>query len=140
MSTTPPPLPSEPELHAIARRFYDKVYAHPWLGRFFAGIDQPRQQQKLVRFLLMSWHDPAFGQLQGEYLRDEHAHLYVTAALFELRHELLAQALREHGLPEASAAALLEWNERWRPYVVKASVDECSDAFAGKIVEIPRPA
>lgn len=134
-----PPLPSEDELHAVARTFYDKVYAHPWIGRFFHGVDQNRQELKLVRFFLMSWHDPAFGPLQGEYLRDEHAHMYITPALFDLRQELFAAAVREHGHDEARVRAFLEFNERWRPYVVKASIDECVPSIEGELVAIPPP-
>lgn len=133
-------LPADEELHAIARAFYDKVYAHPWIGRFFEGVDQPNQELKLVRFFHLSWDDPLFGQLQGQYLKDEHAHMYITPALFDLRQELFAAAVREQGHDEALVQAFLAFNEIWRPYVVKASKRECTDAFTGHgIVDVPPP-
>ena len=133
-------LPTDDELHAIARAFYDKVYAHPWIGRFFEGVDQARQELKLVRFFHLSWSDPTYGQLQGQYLKDEHAHMYITAALFDVRQELFAAAVRERGHDEALVQAFLAFNETWRPYVVKASKRECSDAFTGHgIVDVPSP-
>ena len=135
-----PPLPPEDQLHAVARTFYDKVYAHPWIGAYFRHVDQARQELKLVRFFLMSWHDPAFGPMQGEYLRDEHAHMYIPPALFDLRQTLFAEALREHGHDEAMVRAFLEFNERWRPYVVKRSPDECTPVLpGGPILQVPPP-
>lgn len=135
------PLPADEVLHAIARAFYDKVYAHPWIGRFFEGVSQPRQELKLVRFFHLSWSAPLDDGFQGQYLRDEHAHMYIPAALFDVRQQLFAEAMRELGHDEALVRAFLEFNERWRPYVVKRSIEECSDAFTGTgIVEFPRPA
>ena len=135
------PLPADEVLHAIARAFYDKVYAHPWIGRFFQGVDQARQELKLVRFFHLSWHDPVFAQIQGQYLKEEHAHMYITPALFDLRQELFAAAMRELGHDEALVRAFLAFNESWRPYVVKGSVAECTDELTGRgIVEVPPPA
>lgn len=139
-SPAPAPLPSDEVLHAIARVFYDKVYAHPWIGRFFRGVDQSRQELKLVRFFHLSWDDPMGDGFQGQYLEDEHAHMYITGELFDLRQELFAAAMRELGHEEPLVQRFLAFNDRWRPYVVKASVDECSDAFTGHgIVQVPRP-
>lgn len=136
----PVPLPADDELHAIARAFYDKVYADPWIGRFFRGVDQGRQELKLVRFFHMSWNDTMYAQLQGQYLKEEHAHMYITPALFDLRQELFAAALRERGHDEALVQAFLAFNEVWRPYVVKGSRDECTAAFTGHaIVDEPPP-
>lgn len=112
------PLPSDPELARIARTFYDKVYAHPWIGRFFDHIDQSRQEIKLVRFLRMAWHESADAEIQGRYLEQEHAHMRITGALFDLRQTLLAEALREHAHPEPLVQAFLAFNERWRRFVV----------------------
>lgn len=134
------PLPADDELHAIARAFYDKVYAHPWLGRYFEGVDQPHQELKLVRFFHLSWHDPMFAALQGQYLKEEHAHMYITPALFDLRQELLLEAVRERGHDEGVVQAFLAFNESWRRYVVKASRRECTDAYTGHpIVDVPPP-
>lgn len=146
MSPAPPsgptvPLPADDALHAIARAFYDKVYAHPWIGRFFEGVSQPRQELKLVRFFHLAWHDPVFGPLQGQYLKEEHAHMYITHALFDVRQELFAAAMRELGHDEALVQVFLAFNERWRPSVVKASLAECTDVLTGHgIVDVPRPA
>ncbi|WP_266215163.1 group I truncated hemoglobin [Paraliomyxa miuraensis] len=136
-----PPLPPEEELSALAKTFYDKVYAHPWIGRFFRHVDQARQEVKLVRFLLLSWGDASFGSYQGQYLREEHANLYITDELFDLRQALFAETLREHGHGGALVGAFLAFNERWRSFVVKRSVQECEPTYPGEeIVVVPRPA
>lgn len=135
-----PPLPAEDELQAVARTFYDKVYAHPWIGQFFRHVDQARQEVKLVRFFLMSWSDPAFGTMQGQYLREEHSNMYITSELFDLRQTLFAQTLREHGYDDALVEAFLAFNERWRPYVCKSSIEECEPTYPGEeIVVVPPP-
>jgi hemoglobin len=134
------PLPSDDELHAIARAFYDKVYAHPWIGQYFAGVDQARQELKLVRFFHLAWNDVIYAQLQGQYLKEEHAHMVIPPALFDLRQALMAEAMRELGHDEALVHAVLAFNEVWRPYVVKASRQECTKAFGGHaILDIPPP-
>ncbi|MCA9650297.1 MAG: group 1 truncated hemoglobin [Myxococcales bacterium] len=139
MSEDPGPLPSEEVLLAAARRFYDAIYAHPWLGPFFGGVDQARQEAKLVRFIQMAWDDPTFFTMHGRFLRDEHAHMLITDELFDLRHELFADALRQQGLAAREVEDLLRFNESWRPFVVKASIEECSDEGGRAILAVPRP-
>ena len=112
------PLPSEPVLLAAARRFYDAIYAHPRLAPLFAGVDQPRQEGKLVRFIQMAWNDALLARMHGRYLRDEHAHMAITDELFDLRHELFAEALRAQGLEASVVDDLLRFNESWRGFVV----------------------
>lgn len=133
-----PLLPPEP-LQAVVTRFYDLVYTHPWIGRFFADVDQRNQETKLVRFLQMSWDDRAYPELQAQYLRQEHAHMYVTEELFELRQVLFSAAVRDLGHGEEVVRAFEVFHDLWRAQIVKRSLDECSDMFTA-IVEHPRPA
>lgn len=112
------PLPSEPELLGAARRFYDALYADPRLAPFFAGVDQRRQETKLVRFIQMAWNDALLATMHGRYLRDEHAHMALTEELFDRRHDLFAGALRAQGLQASEVDDLLRFNESWRRFVV----------------------
>ncbi len=132
------PLPPLSRLEAVVHTFYDKVYAHPWIGRFFRHVDQEHQETKLVRFFQLSWEDQSFPEMQAQYLRQEHVHMYITTELFELRQQLFAEALREHGSDEREVEIFLKFNDLWRPSVVKESIDQCSSMFTA-VVEHPRP-
>lgn len=132
-----PLLPTE-QLHAVVTHFYDLVYAHPWIGQFFTKVDQRNQETKLVRFFQMSWDDRAYPEMQAQYLRQEHAHMYITEELFELRQALFSRAVRDLGHGPEVVEAFAVFNELWRAHVVKRSIDECSDMFTA-IVEHPRP-
>lgn len=132
-----PLLPREP-LAAVVSTFYDRVYAHPWIGRYFAKVDQRIQEFELVLFIEASWEDRAYPKRQLQYMQAQHAHVFVTDALFDLRQALFTEALRHHGHDERVVEAFLHFHERWRPLVVKSSVAECSDAISA-ILAFPPP-
>jgi len=133
-----PLLPPEP-LAAVVHAFYDRVYAHPWIGQYFAHVDQAHQELKLVRFLQMSWDDQSFSEMQAQYLQQEHAHMYIPAALFDLRDRLFSEAVRACGHGEREVEAFLQFNGRWRPHVVKDSIEDCSSVLTA-VVAHPDPA
>lgn len=133
------PLLSREQLEAVVSTFYDRVYAHPWIGRFFARVDQRIQEFSLVLFIEASWDDRAYPRRQMQYMRAQHAHVLVTDALFDLRQALFAEALRHHGHDDGIVEAFLHFNERWRPMLVKSSIAECSDAIS-EILAFPPPA
>lgn len=105
---------------AVSRRFYDAIYRHPELSPFFENVDQRRQEAKLVRFIQLAWNDSLMHRMHGRYLHEEHEHMHLTDALFDLRHELFDVALREQGLSPSEVEDLLRFNESWRRDVVEA--------------------
>lgn len=130
------PLLAPERLEAVVTTFYDLVYAHPWIGRFFTEVDQEIQEFNLVRFIQMSWDDKAYPKRQARYMRHQHAHMFITDELFDLRQALFAEALRHHGHGEDVVDAFLDFNERWRPDVVKSSIEDCSDQIAEIVVHL----
>lgn len=134
-----PLLPREP-LAAVVSTFYERVYAHPWIGRFFAGVDPRIQALNLVLFIESSWEDRAYPKRQERYLWCQHAHVFITGPLFDLRQALFADALRHHGHGDAIVEAFRHFDERWRPHVVKASIGECSDMISAIVSFDPPPA
>ena len=77
----------------MAKVFYDKIYAHPWLGEFFKDISQEVIEIQQVDFLQ--------GALGGERVYcgklpiPAHKHMYITQELFDLRSEILIESLKE---------------------------------------------
>lgn len=133
------PLLTPEQLEAVVTTFYDRVYAHPWIGQFFTTVDRKIQEFNLVHFIQRSWDDKAYPKRQARTLWHQHAHLFIGDELFDLRQELFAEALRHHGHGKDVVEAFLDFNERWRGVVVKSSIEECSDMLA-EIVVCPRPA
>lgn len=127
-------LVTEDQLHAIARTFYDELYVHPRLGIFFRGINQRRQEQRLISFILMTGGE--HGPIEGRYLSEAHAHMFVTPELFELRADVLEAAIRTHGHGDDVVAAWRALDDGWRSYIVKDRLEDCSTE-AGEIIVAP---
>jgi truncated hemoglobin YjbI len=123
---------TDEQLRAVVHTFYESLFPHPRLGVFFDGVAQPRQEARLIGFIELvsgGWDDP----FQGDYLRQAHAHLFITEELFALRATLLEAAIRAHGHGDEVVRRWQAFDERWKPFVVKARIDEC-DAQGAEIV------
>ena len=107
-------------LERVHKRFYDKVYAHPWLGRFFVGHSKAAIAYRQTTFMAAKMGGP--DRYMGKDLPMAHRAMYITDALFDLRARLLAEALAEEGVPAALAARWLRIDGAFRRQVVKASV------------------
>jgi len=93
-----------PVIERVHKRFYDKVYAHPWLGQFFAGHSQQAIELRQTQFMAEKFGGP--DPYPGMALELAHRRMYIPERLLELRQQLLREALEEEGV----AAELIE---RW---------------------------
>ncbi len=82
-------------IHTI---FYDKVYAHPWLGQFFIDHDQKAIELRQTQF--MAEKMGAKSVYPGRELTLAHRRMYITEELLTARQELLRETLVEEALPE----------------------------------------
>ncbi len=102
--------------------FYDKVYAHPWLSKFFSGITQEHISAQQADFMQ--------GVLGGAKIYcgktpvHAHMHMHITPEVFDLRQELLRQALEETNTHPEVARKWLSLDEAFRGKLVKAR-SEC---------------
>lgn len=110
---------SEAELQIVVERFYESVYRDPVLGPLFVGVSREAQIQRLVGFIQMT---AASGNdaLDGRFLRDAHARLHLTDALFERRRTLLNEAIRACGHGDDVVSAWETYDLRWRKWVLTA--------------------
>jgi hemoglobin len=131
-------LGGRPVLERVNRIFYDKVYAHPWLGQFFTGVDQgyiERQQTDLTSQAM-----GIAGAFHGTYPVPGHKHMFITRELYALRMELKAEALREAGIPADLAEAWLAIDRSFEEALVKHSPEECEKRHpADRIIVIRKP-
>lgn len=109
-------------LEKVHRIFYDKVYAHPWLGRFFEGHDQRAIELRQTQFM-----GKKFGgaiTYPGKDLELAHRRMYITPELFALRQRLLRESLQEAGVPENLIVRWLRIDAAFRKDIVNASRED----------------
>ena len=87
-----------PTLERVHKRFYDKVYAHPWLGQFFADHAQEIIELRQTQFMAEKFGSDA--RYPGRELEFAHRRMYIPEDLLELRRGLLREALEEEHVPE----------------------------------------
>ncbi|MEZ4457313.1 MAG: hypothetical protein R2882_12320 [Gemmatimonadales bacterium] len=69
-----------------------------------------------------------------------HKHMYITNELFDVRHDLLEESLREAGVPAPLAVQWLKIDGAFRARLVKQHADECEGRFrTDPVINIPKP-
>ena len=128
-----------PTLQKVHKIFYDKVYAHPWLGKFFEGHNQEAIETRQTQFIAekMGAEKPYL----GKDMKMAHRQMYITKELFELRHELLRESIKEGGVPDELAERWLRIDSAFSRQIVKDSI-ESFYAYTWKYekrVIVPKP-
>lgn len=110
-----------PTLQRVHKIFYDKVYAHEWLGQFFRGHSQEAIEYRQTMFMGEKMGGPV--EYWGKDMQYAHEAMYITQELFDLRHALLEESLREAGVPEALRERWLKIDGAFRKQIVKDSIE-----------------
>lgn len=110
-----------PVLQKVHRIFYDKIYAHPWIGQFFAGHSQEAIENRQTSFMAEKMGGPV--EYWGKDIEVAHETMYITDELFELRKQLLDESLREAGLSDDLRERWLKIDSAFRKKIVKGSLD-----------------
>lgn len=130
-------LGGRPTIERVHKVFYDKLYAHPWLGKFFVEVSQRLIEDQQTDFMAQTMGGPA--AYCGKFPIPAHKHMFITEELFDTRHELLEQSLQEVGVPQALAASWLAVDAAFKARLVKKSPSECEGRFKMEpIVVIPK--
>lgn len=126
-------------LQKVHKIFYDKVYAHEWIGKFFEGHDQAAIENRQTSFMAekMGGPDPYL----GKELKMVHEAMYITDELFQLRKELLDAALMESGVDEVSRERWLKIDSAFRKQITKSTLESMyeHDWQYKKPIIIPKP-
>jgi hemoglobin len=126
-------------LQKVHKVFYDKVYAHPWLGRFFEGHDQKSIENRQTTFM----GEKMGGNVEymGKDLVTAHEAMYITEELIELRHGLLRESIRECGVSDELRERWLKIDRAFTKGITKHSLDEflATQWPYKKHIVIPRP-
>ncbi len=128
-----------PTLQQVHKIFYDKVYAHPWLGKFFAGHDQQVIEDRQTSFMADKMGSPE--SYPGKEIRLVHETMYITPELFDIREGLLDEALRESGVADELRERWLRIDGAFRNKIVKESEASMynNDWQYKKPIIIPKP-
>ncbi len=111
-----------PTLQRVHKIFYDKVYAHPWLGQFFAGHSQSAIEDRQTSFM----GEKMGGDVtyMGKDLKTAHETMYITPELFDLRRHLLDEAIREAGLSDELREKWLRIDSAFSKSIIKDSKED----------------
>jgi hemoglobin len=128
-----------PTLKQVHRIYYDKIYSHHWLKHFFAGHSQEAIENRQTSFMAEKMGGPI--EYWGKDIKTAHEAMYITDELFEVRHTLLDESLRQAGVPRELRQRWLRIDNAFRKITVKDSIASFYSVtwpYKRRII-IPRP-
>jgi hemoglobin len=128
-----------PNLEKVHRIFYDKIYAHPWIGQFFIGHSQEAIENRQTSFMA----EKMGGQIEymGKDMETVHEAMYITKELFHVRQCLLEESLLEAGLSKELRERWLRIDAVFMKKIVKGSLESFMNTkwTYKKHIIIPKP-
>lgn len=109
-----------PTLKRVHKVFYDKVYAHPWLGKFFIGHDQQAIEDRQTAFMATKMGGEVTYYGKEPYIA--HRAMYITEDLFDIRTEILRESLHECGVDEEVIQRWIKIDNAFKKQIVKDSI------------------
>jgi hemoglobin len=119
-------------LDEVHRIFYDKLFADPWIGLYFSGINKQHISAQQSDFMGMLFGGPR--DFSGRMPIDAHIHMMITDELFDLRHSLLRDALIEVKIPEPEFSEWLAVDRAFKKVLVKQSPEHCKKRFNTDVI------
>lgn len=127
-----------PTLQKVHKIFYDKVYAHSWIGRYFADVKQEVIESQQTDFMAQVMGGPE--KYLGKYPIPAHKHMMITEELFEVRTQLLIEAMNEAGVPKNLQEAWMKFDTAFKKGIVKSKIEDCQKRYnTDEIVNFPNP-
>ncbi|OIO69451.1 MAG: group 1 truncated hemoglobin [Zetaproteobacteria bacterium CG12_big_fil_rev_8_21_14_0_65_55_1124] len=126
-------------LERVHKRFYDKIYIHPWLKHFFEGHEQAAIELRQTQFMAEKFG--ADIRYPGMALELAHRRMFISEELLTLRRELLRESLEEENIPEGLVARWLKIDGAFWKDIRKDSLAAFSeiDLKYEKPLIVPKP-
>lgn len=121
-------------IQKVHKIFYDKIYVHPWIGKFFQSIDQKIIEGQQTDFMAQSFGGPAY--YLGKLPVAAHKHMFIDETLFELRRQLLEESLKEVNMKSEHIEKWLKVDGAFKNGLVKKSISDCEKRFFTDELEI----
>ncbi len=130
-------LGGRPTFEKVHKIFYDKVYAHPWLGKYFAHRTRgPIESQQSDYMIQLTGGPKCYA---GQAPHTVHQYMFITEELFDLRSQLLSDAIKEAGVNDELREEWLVANEMFKQVMVKSSISECVRQYSHQeILHFPK--
>jgi len=117
------------DVHKI---FYDEVYAHPWLKKFFTDKPQEILETQQSDFMMQLMGGPK--TYSGKTPKFAHQHMVITDELFELRSQLLSEAIKKAGINDDLREEWLAADGALKQALVKTSEEQCVRAYPNQAI------
>jgi len=104
-------------LERVHKIFYDKVYDDRSMSRYFDGIPQDYIERQQTDFMSSAMGGPKC--YMGHAVVGGHSHIYITEELFQHRHVLLRDSIREGGVDIEHAKAWMKIDSAFKSALVK---------------------
>jgi hemoglobin len=126
-------------LERVHKRFYDKIYVHPWLKHFFEGHEQAAIELRQTQFMAEKFG--ADIRYPGMALELAHRRMFISEELLTLRRELLRESLEEEHVPEELIVRWLKIDGAFWKDIRKESLGSFSeiDLKYEKPLIVPKP-
>lgn len=111
----------------VHKIFYDKVYSHSWLRKYFTDKPQNILEEQQTDFMVQIMGGPKI--YRGKSPKSAHQHMLISEELFELRAQLLSDSITEAGISNELRDEWLNADAALKKALVKVSIDECSTAY-----------
>ncbi len=121
-------------IHRVHKIFYDKVYAHPWMSRFFKNHDQTHIANQQTDFMAERFGGPK--AYVGQVPNYAHNHIFITEKLFNTRQAILKESLEEAGITPRLIESWLFVDNAFRQQVVNKDYKSFKEVetYKGRIV------
>ena len=115
-------------LERVHKNFYDKVFDHPWLKQFFADVNREAIEKQQTDFMTSNMGG---GKIYcGGLPKPVHRHMYITDELYDLRQEMLRQAMVECGIAQDLIERWIKIDNAFRCSLVKETEADCEKRYA----------
>ena len=108
----------EERLREIVHDFYERVFADPMIGFFFANSDLDDIVDAQVQYVRARLGDERV-TYTGEPIRRAHLEHPILSGHFDRRHTILVETLDDYEVPEHVREAWIELEQRLRELVVR---------------------
>jgi len=126
-------------LRKVHKVFYDKAYAHEWLGLYFTDKPQHVLEDQQTDFMAQLMGGPRL--YAGKTPKMAHQHINISEDLFDLRQELLSESIKQAGISDSLREEWLNADDALKAALLKQSAADCKTAYESQqILDFPKPA
>ena len=126
-------------LERVHKTFYDMAFAHPWLRKYFTDKPQLALEEQQTDF--MSYLIGGPNRYTGKTPKMAHQHMVITEELFEVRRQLLSDAIKKEKISDKLREEWLAADSTLKRALVKKSAADCQRAYANQeILDFKNPA